>query len=215
MTKIRVFLVDDHAVLRAGLRWLINAETDMEVVGESGTIREALVAIERLVPDVICLDWSLRGESGQALLEKLKVRQPNVKVVVLTMHDDPAYLRQAVKSGASAFVVKQADEAELLLAIRAVHQGRAFFSLPASPLNADLLTLDNAPHESTDIISNRERQVLSGIVAGHTNKEVADQLDISVKTVETYRARLLKKLGLRSRSELVQYALEHGLLKKP
>lgn len=213
MAKVRVFLVDDHAVLRAGLRWLLSAQADMEVVGEAGTIREALIGIERLAPDVVCLDWSLRGESGQTLLEKLKVRQSNVKVVVLTMHDEPAYLRQAMQCGASAFVVKQADEAELLLAIRAVHQGRTFFSLPASSSGAGLLTSGNIPHDPADF-SDRERQVLLGIVGGYTNLQVAEQLDISVKTVETYRARLLKKLGLRARSELVQYALEHGLMKK-
>lgn len=213
MAKVRVFLVDDHAILRAGLRLLFNAQADMEVVGEAGTIREALIAMERLAPDVVCLDWSLRGESGLTLLEKLKVRQPRVKVVVLTMHDDPAYLRQAVQSGASAFVVKQADEAELLLAIRAAHQGRTFFSLPASPSSTDLLTSANTTQESADL-SDRERQVLLGIVGGYTNLQVAEQLDISVKSVETYRARLLTKLGLRTRSELVRYALEYGLMKK-
>ncbi len=213
MVRIRVFLVDDHAVLRAGLRLLLNAQADLEVVGEAGTIREALVAIRECSPDVVCLDWSLRGESGLTLLENLRSQMSNVKVVVLTMHDDPAYLHQAMQCGASAFVVKQAAEAELLTAIRAVHQGRTFVSLPLSPANAKSLTNPGSASRPA-LLSTREQSVLLGLAGGHTNKEIAEQLDLSVKTVETYRSRLLGKLELRTRSELVQYALEHGLLKK-
>lgn len=213
MSKLRVLIVDDHALLRTGVRLLIDAQPDMEVVGEANSVSQALQVARQKQPDVICLDLSLPGESGLSLLEKLKQHGLSSKVVILTMHDDPAYFQAAMQAGAAAYVVKTAADTELLTAIRAVSCGRVFISMPAQ--NSTALTSAGVPVAANHSpLSDRERQVLLRLAAGHTNKEIGQQLGLSVKTIETYRARLLSKLGLQSRAELVQYALEQGLLKK-
>ncbi|MCX7420152.1 MAG: response regulator transcription factor [Planctomycetia bacterium] len=214
MNKVRVLIVDDHAVLRSGLRLLINAQPDLEVVGEAGTVVEAIRLIDEMRPDVISLDLSLTGGSGLALLEAIRGRQMNCKVVVLTMHDDPGYFHTAMQAGAVGYIAKTAADTELLTALRAAASGRTFVSLSAD-LASSALGLDSDLTRREARLSERENQVLKGVAAGHTNKEISGQLDLSVKTIETYRSRLLTKLGLKTRPELVQYALEQGLLKKP
>ena len=213
MSKIRVLIVDDHAVLRSGLRLLVNGQSDLEVVGEADSVAEGLRLAQASLPDVISLDLSLSGESGLTLLNAIRQVGLKCKVVVLTMHDDPAYFNAAMQAGATAYVAKTAADTELLAAIRAAASGNLFVSM-----TADLTSVPSADSEfghKLVRLSDRERQVLTGVAAGHTNKEISGQLDLSVKTIETYRARLLVKLGLKSRPELVQYALEQGLLKKP
>lgn len=213
MSKIRAVVIDDHAVLRSGLRLLINAQPDLEVVGEAGTVTDGIRLIEETHPDVVSLDLSLGGESGMSLLEQLRGRQLNCKVVVLTMHDDAAYFQTAMQAGATGFIAKTAADTELLSALRAAASGRLFVSMSADTTHSrSVLSSDVARKEAR--LSEREHQVLKGVAAGHTNKEISGQLDLSVKTIETYRSRLLTKLGLKSRPELVQYALEQGLLRK-
>jgi DNA-binding NarL/FixJ family response regulator len=210
MSKIRVILVDDHAVLRAGLRMLIDSQPDMQIVGEAASTKEALPLIRQLRPDVISLDLSMPGGGGMSLLEQLKEANLPTRVLILTMHDDPAYFRSAVAAGAAGYVVKTAADSELLTAIRAVHGGRLFISMPNGGSEALLRAAQEAPNNT---LSDREQQVLQMLAEGYTNKEIGAKLDLSVKTIETYRARVASKLQLRTRADIVRYALENGMLK--
>ena len=217
MPKIRVLLADDHAVLRCGLRLLINHQQDMEVVAEAGTFAEAIRLGSISKPDVITLDLSMPDGNGIDKIERVVSACPMARVLVLTMHDDPAYLRAALHAGASGYVVKKAADTELLGAIRAVHAGRVFVDLeshgrrsPAAIVSGEAPSDTDAAQESN--LSVRERTVLELLAQGHTNQSIADQLALSVKTVESYRARLLRKLGLRSRADIIRYAVATGLL---
>jgi DNA-binding NarL/FixJ family response regulator len=218
MTKIRILIADDHAVLRAGLRMLINAQPDMEVVEEAADGTQALRKTRECSPDVLTLDLTMPGGSSIPLITQLRQECPQTRVLVLTMHDDPAYLRAVLSAGGFGYVVKTAADAELLTAIRAVSQGRTFvdLNLPASTFQNVLGKQaggDSArPGEAAGPLSQREREVLELLVQGHTNQEIADRLFLSVKTIETYRARITDKLGLRTRADLVRYAMEMGLL---
>lgn len=211
MNKIRVMLVDDHAVLRAGLRMLIDSQPDLLIVGEASSTKDALPLIRELRPDVISLDLSMPGGGGMPLIEQLKAEGITSRVLVLTMHDDPAYFRSAVVAGAVGYVVKTAADSELLTAIRAVHEGRLFISMPSG--NSENLLQADLADAPASALSDREQQVLQFLAEGHTNKEIGQKLDLSVKTIETYRARIASKLQLRTRADIVRYALEMGLLK--
>lgn len=218
MPKIRVLLADDHAVLRAGLKMLVNHQQDMEVVAEAGTFAETARTAKLAGPDVIVLDLTMPDGSGIDKMEMILRECPAARILVLTMHDDPAYLRAALNAGASGYVVKKVADTELLNAIRAVHAGRAFIDLDLQGARSPG-TIVVAPGETTagppgDNLSLRERTVLQRVAQGHTNQSIAEQLDLSVKTIESYRARLLKKLGLKSRTDLVRYAVLTGLLKR-
>jgi DNA-binding NarL/FixJ family response regulator len=211
MAKIRVLIADDHAVLRSGLRLLINAQPDMEVVGEAASGPEALDRAGSLRPDVLTLDLSMPGGRGIPVLERLRQQCPDTRVLVLTMHDAAAYLRAALAAGAAGYVVKTAADTELLTAIRAVAQGRTFvdLSLPAGAGGRPARPAQ--PGQAA--LSPRELAVLRLLAQGHTNQEAADRLFLSVKTVETYRARIAEKLGLRTRADLTRYAVEAGFLR--
>jgi len=204
--KIRVMLADDHAILRAGLRMLLDAQPDMAVVAEAADGEEAIRRAGGSRPDVAVVDLTMPGLSGVETLEGLRREAPATRLLVLTMHDDPGYARLALAAGASGHVVKDAESAELLAAIRAVHRGRTFVQVGAEPAAA------GSPRPPVPALSPRERQVLELLAHGHTNREVADRLSLSVKTVETHRARLSDKLGLHSRADLVRLAIELGLL---
>jgi two-component system, NarL family, response regulator NreC len=215
MRKIRILLADDHAVLRAGLRALIDAQPDMRVVAEAGDGVEALRQAQDTHPDVAIVDISMPELSGIDAIERLRRRSAGTRVLILTMHDDVAYARAALAAGASGHIVKDVEGAELLTAIRAVHRGRTVVHLTRE---AGTTTTAVAPEEpgprpaGPDVLSERERQVLTLVAQGHTNREVADRLSLSVKTVETYRARLSEKLGLRTRAELFRVAMRASLL---
>jgi DNA-binding NarL/FixJ family response regulator len=213
MARIRVLLADDHAVLRAGLRMLINSQPDMELVGEAADCGEALAKARRLKADVLTLDLTMPGGSGIKAIERLRHESPQTRVLVLTMHDDAAYLRAALAAGAAGYVVKTAADTQLLSAIRAVHLGRIVVevNLPAGgpPPAAAPGPAHPAGFAS---LSPREREVFTLLTQGHTNQEIANQLFLSVKTIETHRAHIADKLGLRTRAELVRYALDMGLL---
>jgi len=215
---IHVVIADDHAVLRAGLRMLINAQPDMEVIGEAADGIEAVEMARRAQPDVMLLDIGMPEQGGLQAIAKIRQASLPTRVLVLTMHDDPAYLRFVLAEGGAGYVVKSAADTELLEAIRAVANGRLFVNVSLDESAAkNAVELKAAgeqvkPELPLPALSAREREVLELIAKGHTNREVADKLALSVKTVEAYRARLMEKLGLRTRAELVRYALEHGLL---
>lgn len=221
MTKIRVLIVDDHAIVRAGLRLLISGQDDMTVIGEAGSTQDGIDAAERLSPDVALIDLSLPGEGGIEAIRQLRRTRPRVRTVALTMHDDPLYLRSVLSAGGSGYVVKRAADSELLAAIRAVREGRSFVSPMLAEAEAQEAQEAAAPPQVSDPadaeealarLSARERQVLVLLAHGHTHSEMAEQLGISVKTVETHRARLSDKLGLKTRADLVRLALDAGLL---
>jgi two-component system response regulator NreC len=208
---IRVVLVDDHAVVRAGLRLLLAAEDDVEVVGEAGTARDAVFEVRAQQPDVVLLDVVMPGESGIEALPKLLHEAPAAKVLVLSMQDDPSYVREAFAAGASGYVLKEAADAEVVAAVRAIAGGGSYVhpQLAARMIAADAQQRAEA---AADPLTEREHEVLRLLALGHTNQEIAQQLYVSVRTAETHRAHVMRKLGLGSRAELVRYALAHGLL---
>lgn len=215
--RIRIVLVDDHAVLRAGLTALLNAETDMEVVGEAGDGAESLRVVADLQPDVVLLDINMPTMSGLEALAELRKIAPKSRLLILTMHDDQTYLRQVLAQGGAGYVLKQAADSELLTAIRTVYHGGAFLH----PSHAQALFAANSTPSSDpaanvnhdlSLLSERELEVLKLIALGHSNKEIAELLYLSVKTVETYKTRTMEKLDLKSRASLVRFALKHGLL---
>lgn len=211
MSRIRVLIADDHAVLRTGLRMLLTAQADMEVVAEAGTAQEAVRKAREVQPDVLLLDLSMPGGGGLAAIRSIRTGSPKTRVVVLTMHDDPASFRSAIEGGAAGYVVKRAADAELLSAIRAVQQGRTFTDLGHADLGAD----GHAPaagRAPTRRLSVREEEVLRLVARGYTNREIAERIHVGVKSVETYRARFARKLDLHRRADLIRYALQRGLL---
>lgn len=216
MPKIRVLIADDHAILRAGLKLLINGQADMEVVSEAPDGDQAVRAARETSPHVALVDLTMPGSSGMGALEEIARCCPDTRVLVLSMHDDPAYLRSVLAAGASGYVLKRAVDTELLAAIRAVHRGGVFVDPSlAHVFVQDVLdkpaTADRASR-SMKILSERERQVLELVAQGYGSREIAKQIVVSVKTVETYRARIAEKLGLRTRHEIVRFAIQMGLL---
>jgi two-component system response regulator NreC len=213
--KIRVFVADDHAVLRAGLRLLINGQKDMICVGEAGDGLSTLTEAEAIQPDLVLLDLSMPRLRGLAALPEIRRRIPNARVLVLTMHADEEYLRQCLREGAAGYVLKEAADQELLLAIRAVMRGEVYIH-PAMTraILGDLVDRSIAPGTGllSDALSEREAEVIKRVALGYTNQEIADQVSLSIKTVETYRARAMEKLGLTSRSALMRYAIDKGWL---
>ena len=214
--KIRVMIVDDHAILRAGLRMLVNAQADMEVVSEASDGEKAVQEVRETKPDVTLLDLTMPRVGGMKALQEIARNCRETRVLVLTMHDDPAYLRSALAAGASGYLLKRAVDAELLAAIRAVHRGGIF----VDPRLASVLVHDVLAKKSTkagsaqpvNILSDRELQVLRLVARGYTSAQIAKQIAVGVKTVETYRSRFAEKLGLRTRSDVIRFAVQMGLL---
>jgi two-component system response regulator NreC len=204
-------VVDDHAVVRSGIRSLLSAEDDFEVVGEAANARDAIFEARALKPDVILLDVVMPGESGIEVLPRLKKEAPDAKVLVLSMQDDPRYVREAFAQGANGYVLKEAVDAEVVGAVREIAAGGEYVH-PA--LGARLVAADAQARAAAaaDPLSDREREVLRLLALGHTNQEIAKQLYISVRTAETHRAHIMQKLGLSTRAELVRHAIAHGLL---
>lgn len=216
MDRTRLVLVDDHKVVRSGLRELINQQSDLEVVAEADTVHQARTLVEREHPDLVILDLTLPGGGSLELIEELVERGPLPRVLVLSMHNDPAYARAALGAGATGYVVKTASEEDLLSAIRAVRRGKAFVDLDDESRTASVFGPGgpkslHTPSEATVGLSRREREVLRLLGHGHTNQSVAEQLDISPKTVATYRARIGDKLGLKTTADFVRYATDTGL----
>ena len=209
--SITVLSVDDHAVVRAGIKLLLEAEDDLDPVGEAGTGRDAIFQARSLKPDVILLDVVMPDQSGLDVLPTLLHEQPDTKVLVLSMQDDPQYVRQAFAAGASGYVLKEAADTEVVAAIREVAKGGRYVH---PELGARLVVAETEAKRraEADPLSDREREVLRLLALGHTNQEIAKQLYISVRTAETHRAHIMQKLRLSSRAELVRHALAEGLL---
>jgi len=218
MEQIRVLLADDHAVLRAGLRLLINTQQDMTVVAEAGEGVEAVRLANETKPDVVVMDITMPAMGGIEAIEQIRQAIPQTQILVLTMHDDTAYLRSALAAGASGYVVKKSADSELISAINAVHRGQMFVDLASSSGAIQEALLDRSnkdqdrPGDPKSLLSQREKAVLRLVAEGYTNQQAADRLCLSVKTIETYRMRLAEKLGLRTRADLTRYALEIGLI---
>ena len=202
--KIRVMIADDHAILRAGLRMLVDAQADMEVVSEASDGEKAIQTARETKPDVALLDLTMPRVGGMKALEKLAKDCPETRVLVLTMHDDPAYLRSALAAGASGYLLKRAVDAELLAAIRAVHSGRRYLTASViSTLSAQLPTPD---------LSERETQVLRLIVDGLSNKQIAFELKIAEDTAKNHVKHILKKLGAVDRTQAATWAIQRGII---
>ena len=215
MNKIRVFLADDHAILREGIRLLLRKVPDIEVVGEAGDGEEAVAQVEQLVPDVVLMDITMPGLNGLEATEQIKGKKPQVKVLILTMHETDQYLSGMLRAGASGYVVKTTVSSELISAIRIVHQGDVYlYPSIARILVEDYLQRVKRGEEKTSYegLTGREREILMYIAEDKKNKEIADLLGISVRTVQAHRTNLMDKLGAHDRTELVKYAISKGII---
>ena len=209
-------IADDHAILRSGLKLLVNSQADMEVVSDAPDGEQAVQAASDTKPDVAFMDLTMPGTGGMRALQEILRNCPKTRVLVLTMHDDPAYLRSALAAGASGYVLKRSVDAELLTAIRAVHRKGTFVDPSlANILVQDVLAKRGAkalPKRPVNILSERELEVLKLVAQGYSSQQIAKRILVGVKTVETYRSRLAQKLGLRTRSDVVRFAVQMGLL---
>jgi DNA-binding NarL/FixJ family response regulator len=214
---IRVVLVDDHTILREGVRSLLDAESDIVVVGEADDGLEALEVVETLAPDVVIMDMVMPRMNGLEATREIKQRRPEVRVLILSMYDDDEYVQQIIQAGASGYVLKRVAAGELVHAIREVHKGSSFLQPTiAAKLIEDYVRRvrgETAPEgRGADPLTDRERQVLKLIAEGHTNQRIAELLHLSKKTVESHRANIMRKLDLHDVTELVKYALRTGLI---
>ncbi|HYW29000.1 MAG TPA: response regulator transcription factor [Gaiellales bacterium] len=207
----RLLLVDDHLVVRAGLRMLLESDDDLEVVDEAGDLADAVFQARRHKPDMILLDVRLPDGDGVEAIGRLRAEAPESRVLILSMEDDPHHVRQAFANGANGYILKEAAETDLLQAVHEILAGGRYLhpELGARVMQADMAEREKA---DADPLSEREHEVLRLLARGHTNQEIAKMLYISVRTAETHRAHIMQKLRLRSRAELVSYALENGML---
>jgi DNA-binding NarL/FixJ family response regulator len=211
MRKLRLLLVDDHQVVREGLRSLLGSNTRFEVVGEAADGIAAINAASTLQPDVVVMDVSMPGLNGVQVMRRLKEDLPHAKTVALTVHEEGGYVRSLMDAGASGYVLKRSAATELLRAIEVIADGGTYLD---SSITGQLVHRlgRRAPLGPSAALSEREREVVRYVAHGYSNKEIAQKLDVSVKTVETYRYRATEKLGLRSRADLVRYAIDQGWL---
>jgi two-component system response regulator NreC len=212
VSQVTVVLVDDHPVVRQGLRALLETEPGFSVVGEAGNGLEAASLVERLKPTVLLLDLTLPELDGLETLRQVRQSSPQTRVIILSMHSTEAYVRAALRHGAAGYVLKDASAGDLIQAMREVCKGRRYLSPPLSERTIDAY-LSAAPPDAYDTLTNREREVLRLVAAGLTNAQIAAGFSISPRTVETHRANLMRKLELHSLADLTRYAMEHGILK--
>jgi two-component system response regulator NreC len=213
--SIRILLADDHTILRAGLKMMLNAQPDMEVVGEAQDGRQALQEAQRLQPDIILMDITMPDMNGIEATKQLKKVLPEVKVLILTMHEHEEYVFQALRAGASGYMLKEAADTDLISALRVIQSGQFYLSPAAqSVMVGDYLQRVRTGEEkdSYSNLTEREREILKLVAEGYTNNQIAERLVISPKTVDTHRTHIMDKLNLHSRAELVKYAMRRGLL---
>ncbi len=214
--KVRLFLVDDHPIVRSGLRMLFQAEPDLEIVGEADGGAEAIVAVQRLRPDVVIMDVAMPGVNGIEATRRIKEMAPETAVLALTMHEDEQYFFEMLKAGASGYIPKRAAPDDLVAAVRVVAQGNVFlYATLARFLMKDMVEQGAVPDADApvdDLLTAREREVLACIADGLTSREIAEKLVISVKTVERHRENIMAKLDIHNRVELVKYAMRKGII---
>ncbi|MGZ4030990.1 MAG: response regulator [Tumebacillaceae bacterium] len=214
--SIRLLIADDHAIVRSGLSMLINAQPDMEVIGTAADGGEAFQKALELQPDIVLMDLSMPpGENGLSATTRLRDAAPNISILVLTMHDDEEYLFRVLQAGASGYILKSAPDQDLLTAIRTVKSGAAY--LHPSATKSLIQEFLQRVHKGEDVeqfqvLTNREQEILTLIAKGYSNKEIAENLIVSVKTIESHKAKIMEKLHMKSRHELVSYAIKKGLL---
>ena len=215
MAKLRVLLADDHAVVREGLKALINGHLDMEVVGEAADGRTACSKAAELDPDIVVMDMSMPLLNGLEATREVRRRHPDVKVLALTVHEERSYLRDLIEAGAAGYVLKRSAAEDLVHALRVVARGDVYLDPSVTAVVLGRLSRARTQETQRPELSERETEVLQLIARGHSNKEIADRLKISVKTVETYKARSMEKLGMTGRADIVRFAVRAGWLRDP
>ena len=210
MKRIRILLADDHAVVRQGFKMILNAQADMEIVGEAGNGRQAVELAEQLRPDVVVMDVAMPELNGIEATRRLASSVPHARVVALSMHKDSVYVREILRAGARGYLLKDSGAADLVAAIRAVASGESYLSPAVS--NAVLDDYRRHVTNPIDLLTSREREVLQLLAEGKSNKEIAGVLNLSVYTVDAHRGRIMEKLNLHSISELVRFAVRNGLI---
>jgi len=207
---IRILLADDHALVRQGFRMILEAQPDMEIVGQAGNGREAVELAEKLHPDVVVMDVAMPELNGTEATRRLAVSTPRTRVLALSMHKDSVYVREILRAGARGYLLKDSGDTDLVAAVRAIAKGEGYIS----PAVSDAVLSDYRKHvtDPVDLLTGREREVLQSIAEGKTNKEIATALNLSVYTVEAHRGRIMEKLNLHSTGELVRFALRNGLI---
>lgn len=210
---IRILLADDHAIVRSGLAMLINSQDDMEVIYMAEDGEEAIKKAEELHPEIVIMDLNMPGKNGLIATRQLKEILPDVRIIVLTMHDDREYIFRVLQAGASGYILKSAEDLDLMQAIRKVHEGEAYLYPKATQMLIDNF-LQGEGHDSDSLgkLSSREQEILSLLAKGYSNKDISEMLFVSVKTIESHKSKIMEKLNLRTRPELVQFALKKGLL---
>lgn len=211
---LTLVLADDHQIVRQGLRAILNTEADFRLVGEAADGLETVRLVERLQPHVLILDLMMPGLNGFEVARQVARRAPRTRMVVLSMHSDIAYVREALNAGATGYVVKEAGAEELVQAIRSAAEGRPYFSraIPVDSLGQAMTRTEGTPTDPYDTLTAREREVLQLTVEGHSGTEISERLFISPRTVESHRANLMRKLRVRNQKELVRYAVQRGIL---
>jgi two-component system, NarL family, response regulator NreC len=212
---IHILLADDHTILRAGLKMMLNAQPDMEVIGEAHDGRQAILEAQRLLPDIVLMDITMPDMNGIEATKQIKKLQPEIKVLMLTMHENDEYVFQALRAGASGYMLKEAADTDLISALRIIQSGQFYLSPAAqSVMVGDYLQRVRSGEEkdSYSSLTEREREILKLVAEGYTNNQIAERLIISPKTVDTHRTHIMDKLNLHSRAELVKYAIRRGLL---
>jgi DNA-binding NarL/FixJ family response regulator len=215
MTPIRILLADDHAVMRTGLRLVLERQADFEVVGEASDGREAVAMVQKLLPNVLVTDIGMANLNGIEAARQVAATAPQTSVVILSMHSDESYVLRALKAGAKAYLLKESAESDLIAAIRAVHSGKAFFSPAVSRMLVEDYVRqlqDREIEDSYELLTTREREILQLVAEGKSNKEIAAVLNLSLYTVETHRGNLMEKLGLHTVPELILYAVRKGVI---
>ena len=212
MEKIRLLVADDHAIMRDGIRALVGLHEDIEIVGEAATGQEAIAKAQELMPDVIIMDIAMPGLDGLEATRRILKANPKAKVLVLSQYDDKEYIISAIKAGSTGYVPKRALGSELVSAIRAVYHGGSFLYPSAATALIQDYRLQALEGDSYDQLTPREREILKLIAEGHTSREIAEMLFISLKTVMGHRAKIMEKLGLHNRTELIKYAMRKGVL---